>query len=157
MGSLFTKDVDGTIQMKKKYRLISRIGRERQSQGQPDDPQSKCLILEKNCLFCGVPVDFLTNKKGFEAFKVSTLPNEGFQKSTLEKCKEREDEWSRSVSDRIQNVCRNELFAYDCVYHSACAKFFQAGWNIPARFKTDIESGPKKPKLSQNQCKKRHK
>ena len=131
----------------KNRKRTAEPGPARRSTEQMFDPR-------KNCLFCGVPVDLLTNKKGFEAFKVSTLPNEGFQKSTLEKCKEREDEWSRSVSDRIQNVCRNELFAYDCVYHSACAKCFQAGWNIPARFKTDIESGPKKPKLSQNQCKK---
>ena len=95
-----------------------------------------------NCLFCGTPADVNNRKKGQETFPVQTKPHEGFQAIILRICDERNDDWAKTVSDRIRSTCREDLFAWDAVYHHACSVSFRTYRNIPARFAATKKAKP---------------
>ena len=95
-----------------------------------------------NCLFCGTPADVNNRKKGQETFPVQTKPHEGFQATILRICDERNDDWAKTVSDRIRSTCREDLFAWDAVYHHACSVSFRTYRNIPARFAAAKKAKP---------------
>lgn len=68
-------------------------------------------------------------------------PQEGFQASILRVCEKRKDDWAEAVSNRIL-ACREDLFAWDTVYHDVCSVNFRTHRQIPIRF-----SSAKKPKI----------
>ena len=81
-------------------------------------------------------------KKGQETVPVQTKPHEGFHATILRICDERNDDWAKAVSDRIRSACREDLFAWDAVYHHACSVSSRTYRNVPARFATAKKAKP---------------
>ena len=85
--------------------------------------------IRQHCLFCGVPAKYDGKKKGFGVIPVRTTD---FDKSILEICTKRQDQWAETVRSRIVSV--HDLHAADAVYHHDCSTNFRTGKQVPSTF-----------------------
>ena len=76
--------------------------------------------FEENCLFCGHSAKYSERKRGCDVFPVRTLD---FQKTILEACSERGDDWGKKVRARVEYAY--DLPAAGAVYHQSCSTNFR--------------------------------
>lgn len=63
------------------------------------------------------------------------MRTQDFQDSIAQICKERNDEWSETVLDRLEYA--QDLHAADAVYHQACSVNFRTGKQVPLQHCSD--------------------
>ena len=90
--------------------------------------------FKEHCLFCGEGDQYQGKKKDFVLVPVRTFE---FQKTVPEICNERNDEWARKVSDRIESAI--DLHAADALYHQKCSVNFRTRKEIPLVFTSSQE------------------
>ena len=95
--------------------------------------------FKEHCLFCTRKVSFDGKKRGHDVFPVRT---KDFDKSVLQTCRGRNDDWARDVQGRLEYA--QDLHAADAVYHNSCSSNFRTGKGIPKEH-TD-EKRPGRPK-----------
>lgn len=74
------------------------------------------------------------------------MRTQDFQDSIAQICKERNDEWSEIVLDRLEYA--QELHATDAVYHQSCSVNFHTGKQVPRQHCSDnsTDKGSKCPR-----------
>lgn len=74
------------------------------------------------------------------------MRTQDFQDSVAQICKERNDEWSEIVLDRLEYA--QELHATDAVYHQSCSVNFHTGKQVPRQHCSDnsTDKGSKCPR-----------
>ena len=97
---------------------------------------------KENCVFCGLTAKYDGKRRGFD---VITIKTQEFQNSIAQVCKARNDEWSITVSGRIEYAL--DLCAADAVYHKACSVNFRTGKQIQDKYVAN--STPNKTKRLQ--------
>lgn len=134
------------VECRRNYCKADNIARDLARQQQA--PKPRCELrselhfnFQEHCLFCGQSAKTGRKQRELGVFPVRT---EDFQKSILQVCHSRNDEWSATVLGRIASV--NDLHAADAVYHQQCSSNFRTGKNIPTKHTLDTSSTGDKSK-----------
>ena len=92
------------------------------------------MNFQEHCIFCGHSAKYNDRKRGLDVFPVRTLK---FQKTIIELCSARGDDWADKVRGRIEYV--NDLPAVDAVYHQSCSINFRTFKDMPTNFRSVTE------------------
>ena len=82
------------------------------------------------CFFCGHEVVKTRSSADFDDY--SFFKMDGFVRTILSHCKQRNDDWANTIQGRIAYF-GNDLHAADCLYHRSCAINFRTNYGIPMR------------------------
>lgn len=82
------------------------------------------------CFFCGHEVVKTRSSADFDDY--SFVKTDGFVRSILSHCKQRNDDWAITIQGRIAYFGK-DLHAADCLYHRSCDINFRTNYGIPMR------------------------
>ena len=85
-----------------------------------------------DCLCCGTRADFSSKQSHTAISEYIKVKTDVFAETIKKCCKERSDEWSFVVLNRIEYFMCN-LHAADCIYHRSCSVNFRTGKTFPIR------------------------
>ena len=83
-----------------------------------------------HCFFCGHEVVKTRSSADFDDY--SFVKTDGFVRTILSHCKQRNDDWANTIQGRIAYF-GNDLHAADCLYHRSCDINFRTNYGIPMR------------------------
>ena len=83
-----------------------------------------------HCFFCGHEVVKTRSSADFDDY--SFVKTDGFVRTILSHCKQRNDDWANIIQGRIAYF-GNDLHAADCLYHRSCDINFRTNYGIPMR------------------------
>ena len=99
-----------------------------------DRKTKQSFNFKTDCFFCRTKVDLEDQKRRQgDVFRVTTLQAE---RTVLQTCFERKDEWAEVVRARILHV--HDLPAADAIYHQACSVNFWTKKQIPMQFASEL-------------------